>query len=63
MTTPEFRARLRALILDAADSAAEPVAFVDELLAEAIAANVVAGDRISTAAMLRKFADQMMEPA
>ena len=59
MTTPDPRARLRALIIELVEAAADPQAAADELLAEAVAANVVAGSRGATVALLRHVADEL----
>jgi len=59
MTNPDFRARLHALISLALTLATDSQETADELLAEAIAANAAYGDRATTAALLRKFVDQL----
>ena len=59
MTPPDPRALLRALISELVDTGADPVTIADELLSEAVAANVVVGTRDSTAELLRRLADAL----
>ena len=59
MTEPDFRARIRVLISEYLDQAADPMEVADEVLSEAVAANVVVGSRSSTAALLRRLADEL----
>jgi hypothetical protein len=62
MTTLDLRARLHALISLALTLATNSQETADELLSEAIAANAAHRDRASTAALLRKFADELEAP-
>lgn len=59
MTPPDFRAHLHPLISTYLLTTTEPISVTDELLTEVIAADAALGDRASTAALLRKFADQL----